>query len=134
MSASAFFCCDDRRRAALQEVPALNGIDFLEVSDLLPTDLDAIESAQYASMPANQRDALLWQRKLTVVFVNPLTPAQSAALTPATIRIDGGERADSRNIAAAILSTTASSVTLRTSKRGDGSAYHLSIVADADTA
>ena len=134
MSASAFFCCDDRRRAALQEVPALNGIDFLEVSDLLPADLDPIEAAQYASMPVNQRDSLLWQRKLEVFFVNPLTPAQSAALTPTTIRIDGGERADSRDIGVAILETTAGSVVLRTSKRGDGSTYRLSVVANADTA
>jgi hypothetical protein len=133
MSASAFFCCDDRRRAALQEVTTLNGIDFLEVADLLPTDLDAIEAAQYASMPVATRDSLLWQRKLTVFFVNPLTPAQSAALTPATLRIDGGERADSRNIHVTILSTAANSVTLRTSKRGDGSAYHLSVVANPDT-
>ena len=133
MSASAFHCCDERRRAALQEVPTLNGIDFLEVADLLPTELDAIEAGQYASMPVATRDSLLWQRKLTVFFVNPLTPAQSAALTPATIRIDGGERPDSRNIHVAILATTASSVTLRTTKRGDGSAYHLSIVANPDT-
>ncbi len=133
MSASAFFCCDDRRRAALQEVPALNGIDFLEVSDLLPTDLDTIEAAQYAAMPVATRDSLLWQRKVTVFFVNSLTPAQSAALTPATIRIDGGARADSRNIGVTILATTANSVILRTSKRGDGSTYRLSIVANPDT-
>src|SRR5215207_11038090 len=100
MPGTVFFCCDDRRRAALQEVPTLNGIDFLEVADLLPAELDALESAQYASLPVTERDRLLWQRKLTVFFVNPL----SAALTPATIRIEGGERADSRNISVAILS------------------------------
>jgi hypothetical protein len=133
MTASAFFCCDDRRRSALQEVPSLNGIDFLEVADLLPTELDPIEAAQFASLPVGQRDQLLWQRKLTVVFVNPVTPAQSAAQSPNTIRIDGGERADSRNIGVAILSSTTSSVTVRTSKRGDGSTYQLSIVANPDT-
>ena len=41
MSGTVFLCCDDRRRAALQETPALNGIDFLEVADLLP-DTDAL--------------------------------------------------------------------------------------------
>src|SRR3954451_10546679 len=107
MSGTVFFCCDDGRRAALQEVPALNGIDFLEVSDLPPADLDAIDAAQYASLPVGERDRLLWQRKLAVFFVNPLTPAQDAALTPATIKIDGGDRADSRNVGVTILSKTA---------------------------
>ncbi len=133
MSGTVFLCCDDRRRAALQETPALNGVDFLEVADLLPADLDPIESALFASLPIAERDRLLWQRKLTVFFVNPLTATHVAALTPATVKIVGGERADSRNISVTILSKTASSITLRTSVRGDGSTYRLSIVANPDT-
>jgi hypothetical protein len=82
MSGTVFLCCDDRRRAALQETPALNGIDFLEVADLLPADLDPIESALFAALPVAERDRLLWQRKLTVFFVNPLTAAHVTALTP----------------------------------------------------
>jgi hypothetical protein len=109
------------------------GIDFIEVADLLPADLDPIESALFASLPIAERDRLLWQRKLTVFFVNPLTATHLAAITPTTIKIVGGERADSRNISVTILSKTATSITLRTSVRGDGSTYRLSIVANADT-
>ncbi|MEP6762802.1 MAG: putative baseplate assembly protein [Gemmatimonadaceae bacterium] len=133
MSGTVFLCCDDHRRAALQEKPVLNGIDFLEVADLLAADLDAVDSVLFAALPTTERDRLLWQRKLSVFFVNPLSAAHLAALTPATIRIDGGERSDSRNISVTILSKTANSVTLRTSVRGDGSIYRLSVVASADT-
>src|ERR1044071_9443102 len=107
MSGTVFLCCDDHRRAALQETPALNGIDFLEVADLLTADLDPIETALFASLPVAERDRLLWQRKLTVFFVNPLSATHHAAITPATIKIVGGERADSRNISVTILSKTA---------------------------
>ncbi len=134
MAGTVFLCCEDHRRAALQATPLLNGIDFLEVSDLLPADLTPTEAALFAALPPSERDRLLWQRRLTVVFVNTLTPTHIAALAPATIRIDGGERADSRNIGVTILSTAAKTITLRCTARGDGSTYRLSIVANADTA
>ena len=41
MAGTPFLCCSDHRRAALEEKPALNGIDFLEVADLSPAELDA---------------------------------------------------------------------------------------------
>src|SRR5215203_6166239 len=66
---AVFLCCTDGRRAALQRQPSLNGIDFLEVADLDPGDLDAAEAAVFASLPPAQRPRLLWQRRLTVVFV-----------------------------------------------------------------
>jgi hypothetical protein len=133
MAGTVFLCCTDHRRAALQATPALNGIDFLDVSDLLPADLDPLEAALFAALPVNERDRLLWQRKLTVFFVNPLRPVHVAALTPDSLRIDGGERPDSRNIGVTILATAARSITLRTSARGDGSTYRLSVVANVVT-
>ncbi len=133
MSGTVYHCCTDHRRAALQATPALNGIDFLEVDDLVPAELAIDEAAEYASLPVTQRDRLLWQRRLTVVFVNPLLPEHLAALTPATLRIEGGERRDSRNISVTILATSARTITLRTSARGDGSTYRLAVVGDPTT-
>ena len=45
MAGTRLLCCDDRRRATLRTTPALNGIDFLEVADLAPAELDADEAA-----------------------------------------------------------------------------------------
>jgi Baseplate J-like protein len=64
-------CCDDRRREALRERPAWNGIDFLEVVD-------------DAGDPPSAR-----QRTLLVHFVHPLAPG---ALDAPNVRIEGGER------------------------------------------
>jgi hypothetical protein len=133
MSGTVFTCCTDHRRAALQDTPALNGIDFLEVDDLLPAELPPDEAAEFAALPMALRGRLLWQRKLTVTFVNPLLPAHLAALTPTTLRIAGGERSDSRNISVSVLATAAQRITLRASARGDGSRYRLSVVGNADT-
>lgn len=133
MAGTVFRCCDDHRRAALQEEPALNGIDYLEVADLAPAELDAAGAAEYASLPNVQRDRLLWQRRLTLFFVNPLLPSHLAVLTATTLRIDGGERADSRNVGVAILGATTTSIALRASRRGDGSTYRLSVIASLDT-
>ena len=47
----------------------------------------------YASLPVAERDRLLWERRLTVAFVNPLTASAGAALDAGAIRISGGERA-----------------------------------------
>jgi hypothetical protein len=68
-----YFCCDERRRAAVQAHPTLNGIDFLEVADD-PSD------------PVDAR-----QRTLFVHFVKPLAPG---ALATQNVRIEGGQRID----------------------------------------
>jgi hypothetical protein len=128
MAGTPFFCCSDRRRFALQQQPELNGIDYLEVADLDPADLDPTEAAEYASLPVKERDRLLWQRKLTVFFVNPLIKEHTDVLTDANLRIEGGERTDSRNLGATVLSTTSDSVVLKASQRGDFSTYRLRIV------
>jgi hypothetical protein len=58
-----YFCCDDKRRAAVKESNIINGIDFLEVSDD--------------------------QRTLFVHFLKPLADGE---LDATNIRIEGGER------------------------------------------
>ena len=132
MSGTPFLCCSDHRRAALEEKPALNAIDFLEVADLAPAELDADEAALYAALPAAERDRLLWQRRLTLTFVNPLLPAHLAVLTPDHLRLEGGERKESRHLGVAVLSTTARTIVLRTTARGDFSVYRLRIVTSDD--
>ena len=128
MSGTRFLCCTDARRAALQARPELNGIDYLEVSDLAPADLDPVEAAEFASLPPGKKASRLWQRKLTVFFVNPLRPEHLAAITADTLRVDGGERPDSRNLHVVVISTDVESIVLRASARGDFSIYRLSIV------
>ena len=128
MAGTVFFCCTDHRRATLRTTPNINGIDFLEVDDLKPAELDTDEAADYAALPVKQRDRLLWQRKLTVTFVNPLTADHKAVLTADHLRITGGERPDSRNIALTVLSVGGDFVVLRASRRGDFSIYRLSLV------
>jgi hypothetical protein len=133
MAGLRYLCCSDTRRAALEARPDLNGIDFLEVGDLDPSELDAAEAAEYAALPVGQRDRLLWQRRLEVFFVNPLLPAHLASLTDANLRLTGGERAEFRNIALTTIATAAQSIVLRASKRGDFSTYRLAIIkSDAD--
>ncbi|HUG29452.1 MAG TPA: putative baseplate assembly protein [Candidatus Limnocylindria bacterium] len=65
-----YTCCDENRRAAVDEHPTLNGIDWLEV-----LDLDA--------PPDSPR-----QQTLMVRLLKPVP----AGLTPTNVRIDGGER------------------------------------------
>jgi len=65
-----YTCCDENRRAAVDEHPTLNGIDWLEV-----LDLDA--------PPGSPR-----QQTLMVRLLKPVP----GGLTPANVRIDGGER------------------------------------------
>ena len=132
MSGTRFLCCTDARRPALQARADLNGIDYLEVSDLKPADLDPIEAAEFASLPPGKKAAKLWQRKLTIHFVNPLRPEHLASLTNDTLHLDGGERSTTRNLHVAILGNDAESMTLRASARGDFSRYRLSIVRAAD--
>ncbi len=132
MAGTTFLCCSDHRRAALGLQPALNGIDYLEVDDLAPAELDPDEATEYASLPLGVRDRLLWQRRLSVFFVNPLLPAHLASLKEANLRIEGGERPDSRNIGLTVRSSAANSIVLRAARRGDQSTYRLRIVAAAD--
>ena len=132
MAGLRYLCCSDARRAALEQRPDLNGIDFLEVGDLDPSELDAAEAAEYATLPVAERDRLLWQRRLEVFFVNPLLPAHLASLTDANFRITGGERPEFRTIALTVLATATPSIVLRASKRGDFSTYRLAIVTPGD--
>jgi uncharacterized phage protein gp47/JayE len=132
MAGTVFFCCTDHRRATLRATPDLNGIDFLEVDDLKPAELDADEAAEYASLPVKERDRLLWQRRLTVTFVNPLTNDHKAALSADHFRISGGDRPDSRNIALTAQPPGADAVVLKVSRSGDFSIYRLSLVTSAE--
>ena len=66
-----YFCCDERRREAVQRHGTLNGIDFLEVQD-------------DPSLPNALR-----QRALFVHFIKD---KNLAGLTKDNFRIEGGER------------------------------------------
>jgi len=128
MPGTPYFCCDDDRRAALQNQPELNGIDFLEVDDLVRDELDAEEQAEYEALPVNARRRLLWQRRLTVHFVNPLRPEHLAALLAAKLRVEGGTRADRRDLGVSVIANGSGTIVLRASARGDFSTYRLRIV------
>src|SRR5207244_609712 len=119
-----YFCCDERRRAAVLAHPTLNGIDFLEVDDD-PFDPDEVR-----------------QRTLLVHFVKPLGPG---TLTTHNVRIDGGERI--RNVPATRVTTfevaspplsppaggDARVLAVEVAAPGDFSAYTLRLVKDAST-
>ena len=134
MAGMLFFCCTESRRATLRTTPSQNGIDFLEVADLDPAELDADEAAEYGSLPAATRGRLLWQRRLTITFVNPLTARHTSALTPEHLRITGGERPDSRNIGLTVLSVATDSAVLRATRSGDFSVYRLALVTSTQDA
>jgi Baseplate J-like protein len=129
MTRVRYFCCDELRRTAVTGHPTLNAIEYLEVGDLVPPELDAADLARYNALPASERDQLLWQRRLTVVFVNPLTAEHIAGLSGDTISIEGGERIT--GIRAEVLATGTDSVTLRASVAGDFSRYTLALVRSA---
>jgi Baseplate J-like protein len=131
MDSLLFRCADaEVRRAAVAGVPALNAVDWLEVADLLPAELPPAQQAAYAAMPSGPgRDQLLWQRKLVVHFVNPLSPVHAAALTPAGILLTGGERIPAPTVS--VLAIGTDTVTLRTSAAGDTSRYRLELVRSA---
>ncbi|HJP89018.1 MAG TPA: putative baseplate assembly protein [Candidatus Limnocylindrales bacterium] len=120
-----FACCDERRRATLLGHPVLNGIDDLRVDDLAFPDLDPDDQARYLALPASRRAEILWQRKLTIRFVNPLTPAQ-AALASEQVQIEGGARV--RDIRADVRVAASSEIVLRASAAGDFSRYTLRLV------
>ena len=109
-----YFCCDDRRRNAVQAHSFLNGIDFLEVSDNAQDPVD------------------IRQRFLLVHFVKPIA---ANTLTIHNIRIEGGERI--RNIDVVSVSTGASAsppnndpnvLVVEVSEAGDFSSYTLRLV------
>src|SRR5439155_6152158 len=125
-----FACCDERRRDAIAGHLALNAIDYIEVGDLHPEDLPDDECPEYDSLPQRQRARLLWQRRLTVHFVNPLTHDQQSALVSDKIRIAGGERI--AGIRVDVLRVGRRSATLRSSRAGDYSRYWLALVRSSD--
>jgi hypothetical protein len=130
MTTLRFACCDEVRRAALEGHATLNGIDDLRVDDLIDTELDPFERATYLSLPITRRDALLWQRKLTVRFVNPLTQTQADELaTSEAFNVEGGTRVtDIRMALPAPPLAGDRTVTLRASVAGDFSRYTLRLV------
>ena len=129
MSGARYACCDELRRASVEGHATLNAIDYLEVADLVPAELDAAELAEHNALPPAQRGRLLWQRKLTVHFVNALTPQHLAGLSGDTIAIRGGERV--RDITVDVLATAADAIVLRATPAGDFSPYTLALVRSA---
>src|SRR5262245_43541223 len=115
-----YFCCDERRRAAVLAHPTLNGIDFVEVLD----------------DPANP--SLEKQKLLQVHFLKKLAPGQ---LSKDNFRIDGGERI--KNIAVAGVTQVVGSppssppaasqqvLLVAVSTAGDFSTYTLRLVRDS---
>ncbi len=126
MTAVQYACADDLRRTAVEGHPTLNAIDYLEVGDLAPGDLEAAEQAEYAALPPSRRAQLLWQRRLTVHFVNALTAEQLAGLADENIEIRGGERI--RDIRADVLATEPDAVVVRATPAGDFARYTLALV------
>ena len=114
-------CCDERRLQAVKEAGALNGIEYLEVSD--------------SEAPSEA----LRQRTLFVRLLDPPPP-----LTPANVRIEGGERtrvgvewvapatappAGEDPALVAGLRDPATILLVRTDSQGDFSTYTLRLVA-----
>ncbi len=127
-----YLCCDRFRRNAVDRHATLNGIDWIEVGDLVRAELDAAEQAEHDALPPARRGPLLWQRRLTVHFVNPLTAQHVAGLGVGNVRITGGERV--RDPGATVIAVGADEVVVRASSSGDFSRYVLSIVrSDIDT-
>lgn len=126
-----FRCPDaEARRAAVAGHPSLNAVDWLEVADLVPAELPADEQAAYAGLPAGPlRDQLLWQRKLVLHLVNPLSATHQAGLTATGILVSGGQRIPAPTVS--VLGTGTDSVTLRTSTAGDTSRYRIELVRSA---
>ena len=106
---STLDCRRDLRRADVRR-HELNGLDYLEVSDLVWKELSPSEQEEYDSPKTTDPDRLLSRRKLTVFFVNKLQRAQliamgvSDTLNPDNTRdvtnlvIEGGERKETRAI------------------------------------
>lgn len=116
-----YACCDERRLQAVKEAGALNGVEYLEVSD--------------SEAPSEA----LRQRTLFVRLLDP-----PPALTPANVRITGGERiqvgiewvapatappAGEDPALVAGLRDPATILLVRTDSQGDFSTYTLRLVA-----
>ncbi|HLL15383.1 MAG TPA: putative baseplate assembly protein [Pyrinomonadaceae bacterium] len=110
-----YFCCEERRRNAVAAHPALNGIEFLEVSD---DPADAPEQRQ---------------RTLYVHFIKDLDPV---ALTIQNVRIEGGERI--RQIKATNVTAApggeARVLSVDVDRAGDFSTYTLRLIKSGDDA
>ena len=126
MSTLRFACCDELRRTSLRGHPTLNGIDGLLVEDLDVSQLNRADTKTYNARPPSSRDEVRWQKRLTIEFVNPLTPQQRGGIKPEMIQIEGGERI--RDLRAAVISIGASSAVLYASAAGDFSQYTLRLV------
>lgn len=120
MTDVVYRCCDPHRRDRLRALPtdgdgvaALNGLDFLEVVD-------------GAGVALADR-----QRRLRLTFVHALDPARP--LTPANLRIDGGERIRGIEVLAlAPVPGDPRTLELTLDQPGDFSRYTLRLVTDAD--
>jgi hypothetical protein len=121
-----YFCCDERRRSAVSAHPALNGIDFLEVSDN-PSD------------PLDVRQRTLFVHFLKPLVASPLGPQ----LTEQNVRIEGGERIRNIRVTRATIGGLSSPLSsplgsplagdprvlvVEVSARGDFSTYTLRLV------
>jgi hypothetical protein len=124
-----YLCCDRFRRNAVDRHARLNGIDWIEVGDLVRAELDAAEQAEHDARPASRRGPLLWQCRLTVHFINPLTAEHIAGLGAGNVRISGGERV--RDPAATLLAVGVDEIVVRAADSGDFSRYVLAIVRSA---
>jgi hypothetical protein len=106
MSATLYFCCDERRRTAVRTGGStLNGIDFLEVGDL-PGPGGA-------------------QRLLRVAFVRAPSPALKAAIGPDQVEIEGGDRV--RGIGTAAAAFVGDELHVSAEEAGDFSTYTLHV-------
>ncbi len=107
-----YFCCDEKRRAAVKAHPALNGMDFLEVHD-------------GPEVPPAVR-----QRRL---FVHFLKPDGVAGLSADNVRIEGGDRIrDIRVVAASPDPADPRVLVVAVDRPGDFSTYTLRLVRSAD--
>jgi len=129
MTRVRYYCCDELRRQRVAGHATLNGVEYLEVADLASTELDEADLARFTALPLGERDQLLWQRRLTLHFVNPLTVQHLAGLSSTTMQIEGGERV--RGVRLDVLAPPAvgdESVALRATPAGDFSRYTLALV------
>jgi hypothetical protein len=106
-----FFCCDERRRAAVLAHATLNGIDFLEVRD--GPDVPQLEQ----------------QRTL---FVHFLKPDGVNALSADNLRLEGGERTHPAVTGAAVDPSDPLVLVVEVNEPGDFSVYTLRLVTGPD--
>ncbi len=115
-----YFCCTDTRRSAVKLHPAINGIDFLEVSDK-------------ESDPYRERQTTLY-----VHFLKPLPPG---SISGSNLKIEGGDRIKNIKVVEVTVGADAISpfsppgeenvLTVKVSQAGDFSTYTLRLVQDS---